>query len=181
MGRMETTMPLDPYDEQTELEDIAVRYDRVFACLPRTWPRLQQDVIFRNLTRRLRGEGWRDWHILQAVMNGVIGWRLERAGLNHDPETMRPADAAPARRFLEEGETADDPPVPLAYFTPTRMEMLLDAGVFTFLKRKGAIFRARHYNHERAHRIVAQRYHYFELDVPHAPLFPDDMTSDSMS
>lgn len=169
-------MPLEPYDERAELEDIASRYERVFARLPRTLPRLRQDVIFGNLVRRLRGDGWRDWHIVQAVMNGVINWHLARMGHDRDPEAMKSVGGSLTRRLLEEGETAEDPAVPPAYFTPTTMELFLHTGLLTFLKRKGAVFRDRGYDRERMREIADERYHYLELDVPHPPLFPDDAT-----
>jgi hypothetical protein len=53
------------------------------------------------------------------------------------------------------------------------VEVLLDAGVLSFLRRHGAIVRGRGYEHERARRIVAGRNRFFELDVPiPSPLVP---------
>lgn len=167
-------MPLETYDEQRELEEIARRYERCFASLPFTLPRLQGDAIFCNLVRRLRTEGWLDWHILQAVVNGVINWHLACMNADHDPEAMRTVGGPFTRRFLETGEAAGDTPIPLAYFDGHTVEMLLRMGILTFLKGKGAIFGQRGYDPEKLRRIVAERYHYFELDTPHPHLLPTD-------
>jgi hypothetical protein len=163
-------MPLESYDEQSEREDIESRYANVLNTLPRTLPHLQQSPSFLLLVKQLRSNGWKDWHILQAVFNGVVNWTTQWLGTQTDRQRDQEGDRI-VRRLLKHGESPDDPLIPSSYFTIETMEMLLDVGVATFLKKKGAIFRPRAYNFQKLRQLAQKRYHYLDLDVPHKPLF----------
>lgn len=171
-------MPLKPYDEQVERKDIKLRYERAFACLVRTLPHLQNNTAFVGQVEQLRLEGWNDWHILQSIMSAVITWHLERVGEGVDSDAVERGNHPLVRRLLFEGEGPGDPPVPPEYFTIDRMHALLNAGVMHFLLNKGANFGPRGYDQQMMHRIAATRYHYFELDEPHAPVFPAHASTD---
>jgi len=75
------------------------------------------------------------------------------------------------RRLSLVGESALDPPVPVEYFTLEEMQMWLEFSMISYLKQKGAVFRQRGYDFENMRRIVEKRYHHFDLNVPHAPIF----------
>jgi hypothetical protein len=165
-------MSLEPYNEQSELEDIKLRYTNVQHMIPYTLKRLQQSPIFLSIVERLKSEGWKEWHILQAIGNGVMNWYTERSGANHDIQRIQDEGKAVFQRLFEEGEAPHDPPIPLDYFTLEAMHVWLHTGLLTFLSIKGAVFGPRGYFPERLQTIAKNRYHYFELDVPHSPIFP---------
>jgi len=163
-------MPLESYNEQSEREDIELRYANVLRALPRTLPHLQQSPSFLLLVKQLRSDGWKDWHILQAVFSGVVNWSTERVSAQQDRQRDQEGDRI-VRRLLKHGELSDDPLIPPTYFTAEMMEMLLNAGVATFLIKKGAILRPRTYNFHKLRELAQKRYQYLALDVPHVPVF----------
>ncbi len=164
-------MPLDAYDEKLELEAIAGRYKNIAKAVPYTLERLRQSSTFLSVVEQLRKEGWKDWHILLAVFNGVMNWRLEHADASRNVHRVQDNGRALFRKLSQEGESPLDPPIPVAYFTLEEMQMWLEFGMISFLKQKGAVFRQRGYNFEKMRRIVEKRYHYFDVDVAHAPIF----------
>ncbi len=164
-------MPLEPYDEQSELEDIELRYANVQHMIPYTLKRLQQTPIFLDNVELLKSEGWKEWHILQAVANGVMNWYAEQSGANQDIERIQDEGKVLFQRLFEKGESPKDPSIPQEYFTLEAMRIWLHAGLLTFLTKKGAVFGQRGYFPERLQTIARKRYHYFELDVPHSPIF----------
>lgn len=165
-------MPLEPYNEQSELEDIELRYTNVQRCIPYTLKRLQQSPLFLTTIEYLKSEEWKEWHILQAIFNGVMSWYAEQSGANQDVQRIRKEGETLLRRLLEKGESPQDTSIPPNYFTLEAMHTLLNIGIMTYLSTKGAVFGQRSYNPERMRTIVKDRYHYFELDVPHSPVFP---------
>lgn len=163
-------MPLESYNEQSEHEDIELRYSNVSRALPHTLPHLQRSPSFLLLVKQLRSDGWKDWHILQAVFSGVVNWSTERLGTQQNQQRDQEGDRI-VRRLLKHGESLEDPLIPPTYFTAEMMEMLLNAGTATFLKKKGAVFRPRAYNFKILRELAQKRYQYLDLDVPHTPVF----------
>jgi hypothetical protein len=110
-------MPLEPYNEEFEREQIKSRYLNTPKAIHYTLERLRQSPEFPKTLQRLRVEGWKDWHVLLAIFNGVLNWHIARAGANTDfQRTVKERDAV-FRRLMKEGEAADDPPVPLEEFS----------------------------------------------------------------
>jgi hypothetical protein len=165
-------MPLETYNEQSELEDIGLRYANVQRSIPYTLKHLQKSPLFLSIVEQLKSEGWKDWHILQAIFNGMMSWYAEQSGANQDVQRLRSEGQVLFKRLFEEGESPHDPSIPPEYFTLETMHVLLNTGMMTFLSKKGAVFGARGYDPERMRKIVRDRYHYFELDMPHPPVFP---------
>ncbi len=165
-------MPLESYNEQSELEDIQLRYDNVQRSIPYTLKRLQQSLLFLSIVDQLKSEGWKEWHILQAIFNGLMSWYAEQSGANQDVRRLEDQGKALFQRLFEVGESPHDPSIPPEYFTLEAMHTMLQVGIMTFLSKKGAVFGSRGYYPERMETIARNRYHYFELDVPHTPIFP---------
>jgi hypothetical protein len=165
-------MPLETYNEQSELEDIELRYTNVQRTIPYTLKRLQQSPLFLSIVEQLKNEGWKEWHILQAIFNGVMSWHAEQSGANQDVQRLRNEGQVLFQRLFEQGESPHNSSIPPEYFTLETMHVLLNLGIMTFLTKKGAVFGQRGYDPERMRKIVRDRYHYFELDVPHSSVFP---------
>ena len=79
-------MPLEPYNELSELEDIKLRYTNVQHSISYTLMRLKQSPLFLAIVEQLKSEGWKEWHLLQAIFNGCMSWYAERSGANQDPK-----------------------------------------------------------------------------------------------
>lgn len=165
-------MPLEPYNELSELEDIKLRYTNVQHSISYTLMRLKQSPLFLAIVEQLKSEGWKEWHLLQAIFNGLMSWYAERSGANQDIKRLHNEGNILFHRLLEVGESSHDPSIPPEYFTLKTMHTILQISIMTFLTNKGAAFGARSYNPERMETIARNRYHYFELDIPHTPIFP---------
>ena len=63
------------FDEAAELGRIRKRYDVTMQGLKFTLKRLQEDLEFRSIVANLRAKGWKDWHVLQAMLNAVANYR----------------------------------------------------------------------------------------------------------
>ncbi len=172
-------MPLEPYNEQSELEDIELRYANVQRMIPYTLKRLQQSPIFLSSVEQLKSEGWKEWHILQAIANGVVNWYTEQSGANQDITRIQDEGKVLFQRLFEKGESPQGPIIPLEYFTLEAMHIWLHTGLLTFLTKKGAAFGQRGYFPERLQSIARNRYHYFELDLPHSPIFSSKRSEQS--
>ncbi|MFE5514375.1 hypothetical protein ACFQ9J_27960 [Streptomyces sp. NPDC056529] len=75
------------------------RYESFARMLPRTLLELNRNSNFQSVVARLRGEGWKDWHILQALANQVINYRNSFTEEDLDrvtPEELFAAEAAGA-------------------------------------------------------------------------------------
>ena len=164
-------MPLKQYDEKAELDDIAFRYENTLHSFPQTLQRLDQDPAFLSVVERLHDADWKDWHILQAIFNGAINRYMEQVGVDYDSPKIRDEAMKLYEQLRDKGEGILQQPIPAAYFTFDMMKQLLDAGVVSFLDKKGAVFRDRPYNFEKLLRFAHIRYHYLELDIPHDPVF----------
>lgn len=61
-------------------ETPAERYEAYAKTLRITVPRLARDHPVQDVILKLGAEGWKDWHLLMAISNLVINFRLERNG-----------------------------------------------------------------------------------------------------
>src|SRR5690349_17619837 len=54
-------------------------YDTLTHALNRTLPHLARSAYFRDMVRDFREQGWKDWHLLQAIAELVADFRVEKA------------------------------------------------------------------------------------------------------
>ncbi len=165
-------MPFEKYDEGKELKAISRRYSAISSALPITLDRLRKSEFFLEVVEKLReNENWKDWHVLLAVYNAVINYHLKCQNADKDGEEVEAKANQIMQRFADIGESAEDPTIPLEYFTFDEMKRLLGLAILQFIVQKGGELRPRGYKPENIKRIVEKKYHYFELDIPHARIF----------
>lgn len=70
---------------------------------PITLRQLSNNADFRKVISKLRGAGWKDWHILLAVTN---------VRLNSLVDTRDPRYKELMRAAMKRGETTEDPVAP---------------------------------------------------------------------
>jgi hypothetical protein len=87
------------FDEADALKQVENRYRRIQAEFPFTLQQLTKDAVFLGLVAELRQEGWKDWHILQAVASARLN-----ALINDEPQS----DSL-ARTIIESGEKEEYP------------------------------------------------------------------------
>jgi tetratricopeptide (TPR) repeat protein len=162
--------PGPTYDHDEAKEMIARRYERIPPLIPRTLELAGGEPAFLALVDELRSQGWRDWHILQALANLSINHRLEAEGLNtheavstNDPRIKEITSNPEAK-----GESLPD----LSSITGAELDFARRVGNLGVLKNWGLEPRASFGAIDPYSRFLAERYAYWSDDVPHANPFP---------
>src|SRR5215208_3945343 len=99
-----------------------------------TLPRLRQSTAFRDVVAALREQGWRDWHILMAVLNATANLRMNaliNAGLKR--EKVFEQYRAKFRVGTEEAPNEPEPPAEL--YTVELLREALQTSYLSTLKQ----------------------------------------------
>ncbi|HZK16352.1 MAG TPA: hypothetical protein VFC52_07180 [Solirubrobacterales bacterium] len=163
--------PGPTYDRDEAEKMIARRYERIPQLIARTLERARGEPAFRELVEELRSQGWRDWHILQALVNLSINHRLRAEGLNtHEAVSAKdPRIAEISSNPEAEGESLPDP----AAITVEELDLSRRIGNMMVVKNWDLDPRAGFGAVDPYSRFLAERYAYWSDDVPHEDPFPD--------
>ncbi len=113
------------YSTERSHEEIRFRYEDLPGRINSTLPGLQQDEDFQRRVDTLRSRGWRDWHILIAVVGVAKNTRLKfRGGVDTE-------DTDSLKEFFLAPEPPGDP-VPARFFTLDQLEFLLKVNLTPF-------------------------------------------------
>lgn len=162
------------YDRATALERISERYRRIPTMIPRTLDRLRSDPVFLQIVSEFRSRGWRDWHILQALVNAALNRRLAGEGLatsgTHERRLERMKELMDSGDALDESEDEPlNPPLEELEFQGHIQLGVIVAGWDLELHQHTPDLPA-------LERFLAQRYHYWDDDVDHHDPFPLEET-----
>jgi len=130
--------------------------------------RLKQQADFIEIVRVLKGRGWKDWHILAAVMNLAVNFRSQekfgpRPTLEQLKQHMFEMSTKP--------ETKKTKLLPTKYFTMEALEAGRRMNVPPVLQSWG--FEPHHpaLKDEEVEDFLARRYGYWEDDTEHELIF----------
>ena len=155
------------FNEEEELSRVQKRYDVCFASLRYALPRLRNSPEFKEMVKKFKAEGWKDWHILAGLLNVVAGIRV----------TMRHGLATPGREweeafkteiFTPESETT--PEISIDQIRSDLVHVTMQANMTSTMVGNGLTPSSRTPNLEGETRYMAERWRYFDLDVPHPTL-----------
>ena len=164
--------PGPTYSRDQANEMLRTRYETLAQSLRITVAVLSGSQEFRPTVQALRADGWLDWHILTAISNIAMNYRSP-LGARPSEETVREM-----LRTASSSESATAPPVPVALFTPERMQDARQTAMFSFLKHWGLECCQRTPDVLAIERMLAARYGYWDDDVTHDDPFPEtDETS----
>lgn len=158
------------YDRAASLDGITSQYETMLPPVRLTLPRLAQDPAFKELSASLRAQGWKDWHLLLAVVNIVVNRRAAHLGLNMTTPISQ-SDIERFRTLMEKEERADDPETPLSIFTEGRMWFHLGNAARTTAHRWGLEVRLNPLDHRSFLGLLGDRFNYWNDDVEHASIF----------
>jgi len=162
LGALRTPGPT--YRGETADERIPGRYEAWGAMLRNTLPRLVASPTFLTIVDQLREGGWRDWHILQALGNQVLNYRIAELGEDMELELMRNRYAAPNHEPLE---TPGSPPaIPVEQITIESLRFHLEMSFAATIDALGLTIPQGVTRAEIGH-VLASRYSYWEADAPH--------------
>jgi hypothetical protein len=163
------TGPHPEYNSRTSARVIRRRYKLLAGQLKYSLPRLLGDPVFLTTIRTLRGEGWKDWHILQAAASIRLNYLLN-ATVPHatDFETMKGA----ANELYQREERASDPATPAGWFSAEGLRQALSMSQLSTLKGWGFESPQRTPNFEGVNRFL-ERFNYWTDDIAHPTFFPE--------
>lgn len=144
------------FDAKDSVKQIELRYERITKLYPFTIASLARTSAFQGTLNRLREEGWKDWHVLQAIASIRIN-DLGRRAIDQDRATMQ---------YFQNGESEVDPLTSSEMFTDRAMSRGLQMTQLSTLANLG--LRVKHLtpNLVGIDRLL-RRFRYWELDVPH--------------
>jgi hypothetical protein len=134
--------------------------------------RLAASASFRATALALRDDGWRDWHLLTAVLNIVVNYRLSLE-LAADPAS-NPQDVIRRAAVLRRPETEDDSAPPDEAFTPAALKQALATSTLSTLQVLGLESHRQTPNFSALLDLLGARYKYWTLDVPHEDILASD-------
>ncbi len=120
------------YSEQTGIDMTRNRYENFTCRIRLTLKRLSQEQAFQATLRRLREDGWKDWHILSMVFHVTMNYRLNQSATNL-PWTR--ADIQAYGKVREESE--NDISVPLEEYSEENLRKCLPFYLLTVIKTFG--------------------------------------------
>jgi hypothetical protein len=162
------------YDRDASLENVRENYQFLPSLLNQTLPRALSDPDTAAGLRRLRDDGWLDWHILIAIANAAFNIRASAAGLLSRPLAAKPEQHALAHT----AETADSEPIPLAALTPESLRDAMRVAVLAIAKRRWRLLSATQTPNPTAFRALLTTRYGLSDDVPHRDLLSDALAED---
>jgi hypothetical protein len=158
------------FEEAAELARIQRRYDVGLAGLRYTIPRLKNKPEFRAAIGELKKQGWKDWHLLSAMLSAAANYRVrQRYG-----ETLPTGKYKTAiREEMFSPETENHSPLPIEVFNAENLEMNLLIVSLSSLAGLGLEPRQRFPVTSGLFKYLRHRWLYFDLDVPHPDVFDE--------
>ncbi len=159
------TAPGPTYSRAQAEEMLQNRYKTLPPLIALTLPRLSQDAAFRAVVTELRRRGWLDWHLLTAVANIAMNYRLRLLGA-----LDRPPSGDERRRLgqlARQQETADMRAVPLSLFTLEAMENARCMAMLHLVEHWNLHGHQATPDFRAITQVLADRYGYWTDDVPH--------------
>ncbi len=157
------------YNEAQSKELIEKRYKNSLIPIRTTLERLKTDEKFKEAVRKLRSEGWKDWHILMAMALIVVNYRV-----NARPRTPGQNFKEMTEVFSKEmnkPESEESLPVPAVEFNETELKNSLAMSMVSTFKMLGLELKSPTLNREAIMEFARMRLRYFDDDIPHKDFF----------
>ena len=157
------------YDHEEAIGAVRRRYENSVVPVRHTLRRLSRNPGFRTLVRKLRSEGWKDWHILMALANLVITERLRRT---MPPGLWGPEAQSRGRQILHEEETRQESEsLPDSVFAEGPFRTSMNVGLLTCAQSFGLEIKQEAPDFTALERLLVERYRFKDDDVDHDPVF----------
>lgn len=164
------TTPGPGYSREKSQELIAVRYETLPVPVRHTVPALMRDERVRTLFQQLRADGWKDWHLLNVLVNMTANHRVT---LKYGQMTRESAPRL-LPRFLEEcgrDEMPTDPQIPASEVTADAMSSGIALVAGSCMRHWDLELHNGNADMEAVIRVLADRYGFWNDDVEHQDPF----------
>lgn len=155
------------YSKEEAIKGIKNRYKNAVLPVRITLNALLKDSSFLYDAKKLKDEGWKDWHLLLAISNIVINYRVNEINkfLPKRPSLNEESDLFMQQVYQKENEFSI--PVPLKEFSEEKLRNALNLSMLSTLKQWG------HENHLQTpnllsiNQFLGTRYFYWTDDTDH--------------
>jgi hypothetical protein len=155
------------YDPDKSINLVRGRYENITKILTATLPELRSHEPFLEVVKHLRAAGWKDWHILMAVVH---------VAQNNRFQFIAPRTEAETKEFFElfTSPEATGEPAPLRLFTEDALRKAIRFSWPSTLKVWGLVLKQNPPDIQAIENLLAQRYSYWLDDSPHDDPFLDN-------
>ena len=160
------------YDDAEELDKIKRRYERAIIPVKKTLESLNQDPAFKAVVRKLRSEGWKDWHILTSVAQVAVNYRVNTFRFSNPDKLSKPEEIRDM--FFEEMEKEESEgslSVPLTQFSEKAIRTSLFMTSVPILSGLGLDVRTNTPNKKALFDFMGNRMKFWENDIDHDEIF----------
>lgn len=164
------TAPAAGYDAPASLQTIRNRYEQLLPPVRLTVRRLAQDDTFMAVADELRARGWKDWHLLTAVVNIVVNARAVACGINMTTSITQ-ADITRFQALMGAEELPTDPKTPIHRFSSDSMWFHLAHAARSTAQAWGLEVRLNPIEPQAFLEVLDARFNYWSDDVEHEPIF----------
>lgn len=159
------------YNSDATYELIRNRYTYAVRPIFHTLQRLRNEPQFQVVVARLRNEGWLDWHILSAVANAAISYRMAQRLI---VLPGREAEQEILQKMAFELEPVDALPVPFEEFSEENLRRHLNMGTVMALGSYGLQIHQGTPDFEAIKDFLGCRYNYWIDDIEHEDVLSPD-------
>lgn len=147
---------------------LRARYKGFLPPIRRTLRKLLSDDGFRMILEKLRGDGWLDWHVLNAVSNIAVNYRVL-----HTPAAAESEEAADklGTELMNSEEPEDAIPVPTSEFAEDEMRRAITLSMIHTLRFLNLECRQMTPDLKAIDHFLRFRYNYWIDDVAHDEIF----------
>ncbi|MCJ7423602.1 hypothetical protein MUP01_04950 [Candidatus Bathyarchaeota archaeon] len=157
------------YSKEKAVELLKNRYSNVSIPIQYTLKNLRDHAEFRTIIKKLRQDGWLDWHILTSINNLAVSYRARQL-LKPD---ISPKDEKDLYvRVMSEPERDDSAPIPVTEFSEEDLRMALRVSMISTIRVLGLESRQRTPDFDGIEHFLRNRYNYWTDDINHEDPFP---------
>jgi hypothetical protein len=147
-------------------ELIRKRYQRSVLPILLTLQKLKSQPFFQETVKKLKLEGWKDWHILMATASIAVNYRTNQ---------LRYEEFDDMRKIFTEQmslkETSESIPVPLDKFGENELRNHLFMSMPATIKILGLEYKSSSFAPSAFQEFLDKRCRYFADDIPHEDYF----------
>ncbi len=155
------------YDKKKSEEMIKKRYKNCIPSIRLSLKRIVPTEDFQILKEILRSQGWKDWHILLAIFNLVMNYRMSKLGILSNVNSMIEF----GEKYPYQEENKNSIFVPLDEFTEENMKKSLELSMPASLNVYGFTLKAKKIKIDEIKQFLAEKFNYWVDDVDHEPIF----------
>jgi len=156
------------YSRDKANEYLGNRYSRSIVPIGHTLKHLLKSLEFQTTIKRLRSDGWLDWHILSSVWAIALNYHVMQS-----PEARRDIHVGErlAQTLMHEPESETSTPVPVEEFKEERIRTQQKLNMLSTLRIYGLECRQTTPDFESIDHFLRHRYNYWNDDIQHTDPF----------